>query len=348
MEKQLSAILTNFKVSEANYTFQTINNGYINDTYLVLQNTIPVYILQRINHLVFKNIDGVMNNIASALSILESNSYGKIELVRTKNNETYHNEDGFWRMMSFIDGTTTYNTTTNPKIAFEAGRIIAEFHNLLQHEKTTDYIDTIPKFHDLELRKNQFNSALENANTNRFTKASKSIEFATKQLPRLLEFSTKEYPVRVCHMDTKLNNILFSKTDQKAVCLIDLDTIMKGHLYHDFGDAIRTIVNTAPEDERNTDKITFNRDLFNAFTDGLFSTSLNFTQTEIESLALGSIFMPFIHGLRALTDYLSNDVYYKTAYENQNLDRCISLFNFAEKALASEDYMNEILTEKLQ
>ena len=178
MEKQLSAILENFKVSGENYAFQTITNGYINDTYLVLQDTVPIYILQRINHLVFKNIDGVMNNIASALSILQSDNYGKIELIRTKENETYHNEDGFWRIMSFIDDTTTYNTTTEPKIAFEAGRIIAEFHNLLQHEKTAEYIDTIPKFHDLELRKNQFNEALENANKERLSNASETISFA--------------------------------------------------------------------------------------------------------------------------------------------------------------------------
>lgn len=346
MEKQLSAILSKFKVGEVSYTYQTINNGYINDTYLVLKNEIPVYILQRVNHLVFKNIDGVMNNIASALSVLKSDTYGKIDLIRTKNNQTYHNEDGFWRVMSFIDGTTTFNTTTEQKIAFEAGRIIAEFHRLLQDEEATDYIDTIPLFHDLDLRKNQFNTALKNASQERLAKANTSIDFAKKLMPRLLDFSSKEYPVRVCHMDTKLNNILFSKATQKAVCLIDLDTIMKGHLYHDFGDAIRTIVNTAPEDERNTSKITFDKNLFNAFVDGFLGNSQSFTKAEIASLPLGAVFMPFIHGLRALTDYLSNDIYYKTAYESQNLDRCISLFDFANKALENENYMNNVLVQK--
>lgn len=348
MEKQLIRILKNFKVNGAGYSFQTINNGYINDTYLVLQDENPVYILQRINHLVFKNIDGVMNNIAKALSILQSDTYGKIDLISTLKDESYHSEDGFWRLMSFIDGTTTYNTTTDSKIAYEAGRIIAEFHKLLQNEKKSDYVDTIPKFHDLELRKNQFNSALGSANKERLTKAKSSIGFAKKLLPRLLEFSSKKHPLRVCHMDTKLNNILFSKTNQKAVCLIDLDTIMRGHLYHDFGDALRTIVNTAPEDERDLNKIVFDKKLFEAFVEGLATNASIFTKEEFESLSLGAVFMPFIHGLRALTDYLENDKYYKTAYEDQNIDRCISLFNFADKALDNEDFMNKVLEQKLK
>ena len=118
---------------------------------------------------------------------------------------------------------------------------------------------------------------------------------------------------------------------------------MKGHFYYDFGDAIRTIVNTAPEDEQEHEKITFEKRLFEAFVDGIASNGPFLTQVEINTLPLGAVFMPFIHGLRALTDYLNNNIYYKVSYENQNLDRCLSLFDFTQKALDHVDYMQKLV-----
>ena len=148
-------------------------------------------------------------------------------------------------------------------------------------------------------------------------------------------------PVRLCHNDTKLNNILFSKTNNKALCLIDLDTLMKGYFFYDFGDAARTIANTAAEDEKDLNKITFNKELFSAFIDGLKNSTRFLSASELKTLPLGVVFMPFIHGLRALTDYLNGNIYYQVAYENQNLDRCLSLFNFAEKAYAEIDFISK-------
>tara|TARA_R110002049_G_scaffold193305_2_gene362151 strand:- start:2905 stop:3969 length:1065 start_codon:yes stop_codon:yes gene_type:complete len=346
MKTNPEVILSNFVVPAKPYTFQPINNGLINDTYLVISNAKSVYILQRINHNVFTNIEGLMQNIDAALSLLKSDAYNHIALVKTKTNKTYHTEDGYWRLMSFIDESTTYNTTTNTKIAFEAGKIVGEFHKLLSPAETDTYTDTIPQFHDLRLRKDQFEEALENANETRLATATSAIQFAQSLLPKLIEFSSQELPVRVCHNDTKLNNILFSKSTEKALCLIDLDTLMKGYFYYDFGDAVRTIANTADEDERDLSKITFNKNLFEAFIDGLTINATQLTKEEIASLPLGAVFMPFIHGLRALTDYLENDKYYKTAYENQNIDRCISLFDFSKKALKEESFMQHVLAEK--
>lgn len=346
MKTNPDVILSNFAVPAKTYTFQPINNGLINDTYLVITNAKAVYILQRINHNVFKNIEGVMHNIDAALSLLQSETYSHIALVKTKANTTYHTQDGYWRLMSFIDESTTHNTTTKTKIAFEAGKIVGEFHKLLSPAKAATYADTIPQFHDMVLRKDQFEKALENANTTRLATATNAIHFAQSLLPKLIEFSSQTLPVRVCHNDTKLNNILFSKSTDEALCLIDLDTLMKGYFYYDFGDAVRTIANTADEDERDLRKITFNKSLFEAFVDGLQVYATQLTKEEIASLPLGAVFMPFIHGLRALTDYLSNDVYYKVAYENQNIDRCISLFDFSNKALHEEAFMQKVLAEK--
>jgi len=152
--------------------------------------------------------------------------------------------------------------------------------------------------------------------------------------------------VRVCHNDTKLNNILFS-AKKKSLCLIDLDTLMPGTFLYDFGDAVRTIANTAPEDEIDLSRINFRTELFEAFMDGLSMNKEIFTKAEIEQMSLGAALMPFLHGIRALTDFLENNRYYKVSYEMQNLDRCMSLFTFSQLAIDHQQEMKKIVKEKL-
>ncbi len=342
-------ILQHFSVAQRAYSLETINNGYINDTYLVLDDDRPQFILQRINRNVFKDIEGLMGNIAIALAKLDNTSYTKITLIKTTADKThYEDTSGYWRLMTYIDQTTAHNNTTDPKVAFEAGRIIGRFHQLLEDSPLESYVDTIPRFHDLDLRKQQFEKACSSARMEKKEIAKNAIDFAHHILDKLKELSNTDLSVRICHNDTKLNNILFSKKDDKALCLIDLDTLMKGYFYYDFGDAIRTIANVAPEDEQDHHKITFEKPLFEAFIAGLASNGAFLTKAEIKTLPLGAVFMPFIHGLRALTDYLNNNIYYKVSYENQNLDRCLSLFDFTQKALNELEYMEQIVQTEIK
>ncbi|MDT7829381.1 aminoglycoside phosphotransferase family protein [Pricia sp. S334] len=350
-DSDLNGILRHFSVAKKAYGFRLLTDGYINDTFLVFEGKTPRYILQRINHNVFRNISGVMNNIKFALKSLDAPDYSKIILVETKSGKEYlelkEQSSDYWRMMTYIDESTAHNTTTDPKIAFEAGRIIAKFHLLLENDTIENYVDTIPRFHDLELRKNQFVEALSTTSHEKRQIADSAIGFAQRTLTVLEDINPAEQPIRICHNDTKLNNILFSKTTGKALCLIDLDTLMTGRFLFDFGDAVRTIVNTAPEDEQDHSKITFEKKLFEAFIDGLAVNKSVFSKKEIEIMSWGAVLMPFLHGIRALTDYLNGNIYYKIAYENQNLDRCLSLFDFTGKALARTEYMREVVQEKL-
>lgn len=346
--QDLHSILGQFTVEEKDYSFRPINQGFINDTFLVVNGETPLFILQRVNHLVFENVAGLMKNIGTALGFLQDQIYTRITLVETAEGSSFAKiGENYWRLMTYIDGTTAYDTTTQNKIARGAGTIVGKFHQLLEKAPYNEFVDTIPRFHDLSLRKDQFESALATTSKERKNTAKKAIIFAQETLPLLLEFSKRKIPVRICHNDTKLNNILFKKEGDQALCLIDLDTIMKGYFYYDFGDAVRTIVNTAPEDEQQFEKITFENKLFEAFVDGIADVEPFLAQEEINTLPLGTVFMPFIHGLRALTDYLMGNVYYKVAYENQNLDRCLSLFDFSKKALDRVAYMEEIVSQKL-
>ncbi len=348
LEEKIRGILKYFEVEDKLYSCKPITTGYINDTYLVFANGKALYVLQCINHKVFADIEGLMANIERALDLLGDDNYTRIGLTNTlSGNKFVLHDSEYWRLMTFIANSTTYNTTTETAIAFEAGRIIGKFHISLANERPTNYLETIPKFHDLAHRRDQFFSAIESATEEKKETAMSAILFSQKMLLRLTTKTDSQPRLRVCHNDTKLNNILFCREKQKAHCLIDLDTLMAGYFHFDFGDAVRTIVNTAPEDERDCDKITFEKPLFNAFIEGLAHNGNFLDEQEIRSLPHGVVLMPFLHGLRALTDYLNDNIYYKVTYENQNLNRCLSLFDFTEKALANENYMKSVVSKKL-
>ena len=341
-------ILQEFNLNGNQFQWTSLTAGLINDTFLVTDEEKQQYILQRINQNVFKNAGILMDNINYALPHLKADDYAQITFLPTKNGENcLKGTDGFWRIMTYIPDSTTYNTTTNTHTAFEAGRIVGGFHKLLKKTEVDLFKDTLPKFHNLAHRANEFEEALAASDSEKRQIAKEAIKKAHHFLKELDALNNETLPVRICHNDTKLNNMLFSQTTDKALCLIDLDTIMKGYFYYDFGDAIRTVVNVAPEDEQNHDLIAFNTELFEAFVDGLASNDSFLTEAEKQSLPLGAVFMPFIHGLRALTDYLDNNKYYKVAYQNQNLDRCLSLFDFAEKALEKKDLMHSYIQQKL-
>ncbi|MEN8125488.1 MAG: aminoglycoside phosphotransferase family protein [Bacteroidota bacterium] len=343
----LNKILEQFQIPEVKYKFEIISNGFINDTYMVSAEGRPEYILQRINTDVFTNIDALMHNLDLVLPLLKHDDYKTIKLVKTALGDSFIKTETnhVWRLMTFIKDSLTYNTTTNPKVAFEAGKIIGLFHTILNNFDAELLEDTLPNFHNVSYRYQQFNEALVNAKPDNIKNSQKAIDFVKKNIELLLKIKVDDLPVKVCHNDTKLNNILFS--NKKALCLIDLDTIMKGTFLYDFGDAVRTIANTADEDEKNLSKINFTNELFDAFVDGLAVHKDSLAKKEIDFLSLGVVLMPFLHGIRALTDYLENNRYYKVSYETQNLDRCMSLFTFAQLALDKQKYMKKRILDKL-
>jgi len=347
-QQNILDILQEFNLNGNQHQWTPLTAGLINDTYLITDEEGKQFILQKINHNVFKNTGILMDNIGYALPHLTAEDYAQIAFVPTNTETNYLQKNGgYWRIMTFIPDSTTHNTTTNTSIAFEAGRIIGKYHSLLKPVDINLFEDTLPKFHSLPYRTQEFELALKTSEPQKRQIANVAIQKALLFLKELNHLETENLPMRICHNDTKLNNILFSKNADKALCLIDLDTLMKGYFYYDFGDAIRTIVNNAPEDEQNHEQITFHTTLFEAFVDGLASNGSFLTTAEKESLPLGAVFMPFIHGLRALTDYLNNNIYYKVSYENQNLDRCLSLFAFAEKALSQKEMMSDYIQERL-
>jgi Ser/Thr protein kinase RdoA (MazF antagonist) len=346
--KDVLHILRQFNITIQNVSFQPIHQGLINDTFLVFDNDIPLYILQQVNTNVFKDYQGLHHNLELALQKLHRDDYHAITLVKTRDNQpfTIHN-DNVWRLQSYVANSVAHNFATNTKMAYEAGRILGCFHSLLKKEKLEDYNTPIPNFNHLPFRIEEFKTALNSAEASRIDYAKIEIDFAQKLIPKLVSFYNADLPLRLCHNDTKLNNFLFN-TEDKALCLIDLDTIMPGYFHYDFGDAVRTIVSESIEGELELSKIKFNLNYFEAFIKGIKASHLQLSISEIKQLPLAVSFMPFMHGLRALTDYLNGNVYYKVDYDAQNLERCRSLFYVAKLGITNTNKIKTIIDTYFQ
>jgi len=208
---------------------------------------------------------------------------------------------------------------------------------------------TLPGFHDLGKRLEQFEKALQSDSASRISEIKNEVGFVRQGAEKLLQqFSaetTNSLPRRITHNDPKFNNILFDPKG-KSICIIDLDTVMPGFVFHDFGDAIRTGAASSIEDEPDTQEMFIDLELFAAYAEGFLQQMRHIlTTTEISTLSLAPQYMTFIIGLRFLTDFINGDIYFKTAHPRHNLQRW-----YAQKALLlsmekSEQKMAEIIQQ---
>jgi hypothetical protein len=341
----LKSIFNEFDHQSNFVSHSELNSGHINDTFLVETTDETNYILQRINHTVFKDVQGLINNKVLISNHLKSKYVHSSEkelrkvvlsFIKAKNTSFYYHEENgnYWNVMVFIDNSITHELVTDQKIAYEGGKLLGAFLNATSDFDSSQLIAVIPNFHDMSFRYSQYASALKNTSQNRLQKVTKYIKIVTdlKEEMHVLQTlkETGEIPTRVTHNDTKISNSLFDKNN-KGICMIDTDTVMQGIIHYDFGDAIRTICNSAAEDEKDLSKVKFNLDYYIAYEKGfLEQTKGSLTTTELKYLPLAAKTMIFIMALRFLTDYLNNDVYYKINYSEHNLDRAKNQFKLIE------------------
>lgn len=306
--------------------------GLINSTYLVefLETS---YIIQKVNEYVFSSPIGVMYNIGLVTNhirkrvIYEGKNYrnATLTLIQTINGENFAIvDDEYWRCYTWIDGIT-YETTKDVEIFYEAGLVVGEFQQLLKDFKVHLLTDNIKNFHNTPYRYLQLVEVLQKPNNPYISECVSEIFFIAFRKNKL-DVITKALdegliPRRVVHNDTKLNNIMFSKTTKKALCLIDLDTVMKGSLVYDYGDALRMGASNAKEDETNLNKVTINFELVKAFTKGFLEATHDLiTKEEIKYLIHGYHLITLELGMRFLTDYLNGNKYF-ALNENEQKNR---------------------------
>lgn len=328
-------ILQAFEVN-AEFEIIQIPTGHINLTFKITS-VDKSFILQRVNKNIFTKPDRIANNIKFASNHLKKNypDYLFLTSIQTRDGgEMEYDEAGFpWRLFQYMEDTFTMDSVETPDQAFSAAQ---EFGRLARYLNTCDvtrFEPTLERFHDLSWRYEQFENALSNASAERIREAKDTIKQAGRFVYLVDEYETLiasgELVSRVMHNDTKINNILFNKKTDKAVCVIDLDTLMPGYFIYDVGDMIRSFVSPVSEEEKELDKIVIRKEILSAVSDGYLSQMGDvLTEKEKTLIPFGGMMMTYIMGLRFLADFLNGNVYYQTVYPGQNLVRATNQFYF--------------------
>ncbi|MFW5780393.1 MAG: phosphotransferase enzyme family protein [Bacillota bacterium] len=353
-------ILNSFQVQGQIESCHRYGNGHINDTYLVATDKNKKYILQRVNHHVFKNVERLMQNqklitIYIAEKLKRQGIYDDrllLNIVHTKDGNCFLRYDNnYYRCYEFIEGGECLEKITDP-LQFElSGVAFGRFQKLLNGFDTKLLFDTIPDFHNTRKRFNNLALAIEKDSAGRKKDCGNIIYEFLKREPYadkvLGLMACGKVPVRVTHNDTKLNNVLIDIKNSQPLAVLDLDTVMAGSALYDFGDSIRYGANKGAEDEKNLEKVGFDMELFQAFSRGFISQTKDIlVEDEINNLAFGAILMTYECGMRFLTDYLEGDVYFKVQRPDHNLDRAktqLKMLEDMEKVLNQmTDYVKEL------
>ena len=362
MTYDLKEIFGYFTPEGTYLTGEPYGSGHIHDTFRVQTSECDKddYILQRLNNKIFKNIPQLQNNIERVTVHLNkklqeipgSNIKREcLTLIPAKDGKSWIvDKDGnYWRMYIFISNHRSYNIVDNPEKAFEGGKAIGRFQAMLADMPGGPLMETIPKFHDIENRLEILNQKTKEDPAQRvagLTEEIKEYMSRAEEMKTILKLGRAgKIPLRITHNDTKFNNILLDEND-KALCVIDLDTVMPGYVHDDFGDAIRTVTNTAAEDEKDTSKIEMNITLFEAYAKGYLSEAgKTLNEVEKEYLAFAPKLITYTIGARFLTDYIDGDNYFKIHYPLQNLQRTRAQLKLVMSMERQYDDMKKIIAK---
>ena len=328
-------ILAQFEIEGKVQEVKPLGNGLINDTYhVVTEGDAPEYVLQRINNAIFQDVDLLQHNIevvtAHIRHKLEASGTDDIgrkvlQLVKAHDGKTYYRDDAdrYWRVTVFIPDSVTLEAVT-PQSAHDCGKAFGNFEKMLV-DVPEQLGEPIPDFHNMELRMRQLREAVQNDAAGRLDEVRDIVDELERGADEMCQaerlYREGKLPKRICHCDTKVNNMLFDRQGQ-VLCVIDLDTVMPSFIFSDYGDFLRTGANFTGEDDPDLSHVGFNEEIFKAFTQGYLESARDFlTPIEIELLPYAVALFPYMQCVRFLADYINGDTYYKIKYPTHNLDR---------------------------
>jgi len=341
-----------FPLEGAPFSIEPYGCGHINATYLLVTTTGRRYILQRISDAF--DVEKLMHNIEAVTRFAAEHTTdprGTMHLVPTLDGKSYYrDESGCYRVYDFVEHSVCLQTPRSPEDFYESAVAFGRFQQLMAQFPAQTLQEPIPNFHNTVDRYRIFHEVLEKDPMDRAKLAGPEIAFALAHeseggvLQGMRERG--ELPLRVTHNDTKLNNVMLDEDTHKALCVIDLDTVMPGLSLYDFGDSIRFGAATAAEDETDLDKMTLDLDLFRTFTRGFLAACPGLTEKEIELLPMGAKIMTLECGVRFLTDYLDGDHYFSIHREDHNLLRARTQFRLVSEMERLWDRMAQIIKEE--
>lgn len=331
-----------------------LGNGLINDTFKVIikGDNKPRYVLQRINNAVFADVEMLQHNIETVTNHLRSKDILTLHFLTADTGKTYVKEDEkYWRVMDYIPNSYTYEAVT-PEYARCAGCKFGEFEAQLTDLKGP-IGEIIPDFHNIEFRLHQLDEAIVANPMGRMgdsevqSYVQKIKEVAGEMCVCEQLYREGKLPKRICHCDTKVNNMLFDK-DGNVLCIIDLDTIMPSFVFSDFGDFLRSAANTGAEDDSDLDNVRFDMSIFEAFTQGYLEGAKSFLlPVEIEHLPYAAMLFPYMQTVRFFADYINGDTYYKIKYPEHNMVRTRAQWKLFEEAKAKRAEMSDVINRLL-
>lgn len=342
----LEHLLPHFNIKGDIKQIIPFGNGHINDTYhLINKNPLQDdYLLQRINHHIFKNVAGMMSNIWKVTTYLQnkkpSTAHHTLTIVLTqKGQHFYQDKQGnYWRMYVFIKNMKAYDVADTPSQiyqgAFTFGNFLAQLHDF----PIASLVPTIPDFHNVLFRLHNFEQVLKIDIKKRAKTVSLLTTYVFQMADKMCQIEqlgkARKIPWRVTHNDTKFNNVLLDENNKGKV-VIDLDTVMPGFVHYDFGDGIRTTASQAAEDAADLDTIQVDMERYEAFAQGYLDATQHILQPiEMQYLPLAGPLLAYLMGVRFLTDFLAGDFYYKIHFEGQNLQRAKAQLDLCQKLMA--------------
>ena len=356
--EQLLGILENFQLADKVVTAEPFGNGHINDTLKVTTDKGEVkYVLQRINHLVFTNVDMLQENIRIVTNHIRKKleERGETDIDRkvltflpTKDGKYYHFDGvSYWRVCLFIPNSVSYEEVT-PALSYEAGKAFGDFQSMLSDLPEGALGETIPDFHNMEFRLWQFHEALVADPVGRVVEVKDLVDEIERRAEAMCVqnrlYREGKLTRRTNHCDTKVNNILFDAETDKVLCVIDLDTVMPGFVLSDIGDFIRTGANTGAEDDEDLDRVGVNMEVFQAYTRGYMEKAKAFlTPLEKSLLPYGGRLLTYMQTVRFLTDYINGDTYYKIHSPKHNLIRTKAQFKLLQSLEAHAEEMDRFM-----
>lgn len=360
-KEQLLHILSQFRTEGNLVSAEPFGNGHINDTLKVTDDKGEIrYVLQRINHAIFTNVDMLQNNIHTVTSHIRKKleARGESDIDRkvltflpTKDGKLYYFDgDSYWRVCLFIPRSKSYEEVT-PELSYEAGKAFGDFQSMLADLPEGALGETIPNFHNMEFRLQQFRDAVQANPAGRLDEVKGLVGEIEKRAEAMCIqerlYRDGKLKKRTNHCDTKVNNIMFDE-DGKVLCVIDLDTVMPGFVLSDIGDFIRTGANTGAEDDPDLDKVGVNMPIFEAYTRGYMETAKSFlSPLEISMLPYGGRLLTYMQTVRFLTDYINGDTYYKIHSPKHNLQRTEAQFKLLQSLEAHAAEMDGFMKQWL-
>jgi len=349
----MEEIFSAYNLSQNKLDVELFGNGLINKTWRI-KNSHDDYILQKINHTVFKHPEAIAANVRLLADYLAGThpDFLFIKPIKTKTNEeiVHIHGKGYFRLCHYVKQSHTINAVEKKEQAYEAAKKFGQFTKLLSGFPIDKLRVTLPDFHNLSLRYQQFADALKNGNKERIQQSKELIDFIieNKKIVETYEhiLQNPAFKLRVTHHDTKISNVLFDKND-KGLCVIDLDTVMAGYFISDVGDMIRTYLSPVDEEEKDFSKIQIREEYFAAIWKGYMSEMSDELSTEEKNhFIYAGKFMIYMQAIRFLADYLNNDVYYGAKYEDQNFVRAGNQVMLLRRLMEEEEKLKNLIDGK--